>query len=193
MPGLQSPNAYPRTIDNGAGERLTFTRRTHGEAAERLELETVVAPNAGPLMHVHYLQTEALTVVQGRIGYQRPGEPPSFAGPGDTVVFGPGEPHKFWNAGSDELRCTGYVEPPCNAEYLLSAVFESQRRRGGKQPHPLDAAFLVRRYSDEFGLVEIPGAVQRLVFPLMIAVGTLVGRYRKYAAAPPPVQRVRGS
>jgi quercetin dioxygenase-like cupin family protein len=40
-------------------------------------------------MHVHNYQEEALTVQQGRIGYQRPGGPPRFAGPGETVVFEP--------------------------------------------------------------------------------------------------------
>ena len=38
-------------------------------------------------MHVHYCQDEALTVRTGRIGYQRLGEAPQFAGPGETVVF----------------------------------------------------------------------------------------------------------
>ena len=185
--------SYPHVIDNGAGERLSFTRRGAGPAGERLEIETVVAPGAGPIMHVHHHQTEALTVVEGRIGYQRLGQPAAFAGPGETIVFAPGEAHKFWNAGPDALRCSGYIEPPENAEYLLSAVFDSQRQSGGKQPHPLDAAFLARRYRNEFGLVEIPGAVQRFVFPLMIALGRLIGRYHKYADAPPPVQRVRGS
>ena len=90
---------YPHTIDNGAGERLTFLRRVPGSAGDRLEVENVVKPGAGPPMHVHYYQEEALTVQQGRIGYQRPGEPPQFAGPGESVAFKAGEPHRFWNAG----------------------------------------------------------------------------------------------
>ena len=35
---------YPHTIDNGAGERLTFLRRVPGVAGDRLEVENVVAP-----------------------------------------------------------------------------------------------------------------------------------------------------
>ncbi|MGZ8379900.1 MAG: cupin domain-containing protein, partial [Gemmatirosa sp.] len=64
---------YPHTIDNGAGERLTFLRRVPGVRGDRLEGENVVAPGAGPPMHVHYWQEEALTVQRGRIGYQRLG------------------------------------------------------------------------------------------------------------------------
>ncbi|MGE0451341.1 MAG: cupin domain-containing protein [Vicinamibacterales bacterium] len=181
---------YPHTIDNGAGERLTFLRRVpdamHGE---RLEIENRVAPGQGPPMHVHHWQEEALTVRAGRIGYQRQGGPPHFASVGETVVFPAGDAHRFWNAGEDDLECTGYVRPPDNVEFFLEALFESTRRNGGTRPHPLDAAFLVTRYRSEFAILEIPALVQRLFFPVLVAVGSALGRYRRYADAPPPVGR----
>jgi uncharacterized cupin superfamily protein len=180
---------YPHTIENGAGgERLTFLRRVPGTTGDRLEVENVVEPGAGPVMHVHHQQEEALTVVQGRIGYQRPGEPAEFGGPGETVAFRAGEAHKFWNAGEEILRCTGYIEPADNVEYFLGAIFESQRRSGGSRPNLFDAAFLARRYRGEFGMVEIPAPVQRFVFPVLVAIGRLAGRYEKYADAPEPVR-----
>src|SRR3712207_1277324 len=115
--------AYPYTIDNGAGgERLTFFRRVPGAKGDRLEVENVVEPGAGPIMHVHYHQEEALTVVQGRIGYQRLEEPARFAGRGETVAFQAGQAHRFWNAGEEELRCTGYIEPADNIEYFLGEI-----------------------------------------------------------------------
>ena len=180
---------YPHIIDNGAGERITFLRRVPGVAGDRLEVENVVGPGAGPPMHVHHYQEEALTVQQGRIGYQRPGEPPQLAGPGETVTFRAGEPHRFWNAGEDDLRCTGYIEPADNVEYFLAALYDSTRRNGGTRPDPFDAAFLVTRYRSEFAMAEIPAFVQRFVFPLQVAVGRLLGRYRRYADAPEPVRR----
>ena len=180
---------YPHTIDDGAGERITFLRRVPGPAGDRLEVESVTAPGAGPPMHVHHHQTESLTVRQGRIGYQRPGEPPRFAGPGETVTFQAGDAHRFWNAGEEELHCTGYVEPADNVEYFLGELFASTRRRGGRRPDPFEAAFLARRYQGEFTLVEVPAAVRRIVFPVQVAVGTLLGRYRRYADAPAPVVR----
>lgn len=186
--------SYPHTIDNGAGERLTFLRRVpaaRGGGAERLEVENVVLPGAGPPMHVHHMQTEALTVVEGRIGYQRPGTPPQFAGPGETVAFHAGDAHRFWNAGTTELRCKGYIEPSDNIEYFLGALFDSTRAGGRGRPHPLDAAFLVRRYRSEFALVAVPALVQRLVFPLLVAAGRLLGRYARYADAPEPIARER--
>jgi len=181
--------SYPHTIDDGAGERLTFLRRVAGQSGDRLEVQNVVAPGAGPIMHVHHYQAEALTVQQGRIGYQRLGEPPQFAGPGESVVFKPGEVHKFWNAGHDDFVGTGYIEPADSIEYFLGAIFESRKQSGGLRPNPLDVAFLARRYRSEFGMAAIPAAVQRLVFPVLVALGTLLGRYGKYADAPEPVYR----
>ncbi|MGZ8493422.1 MAG: cupin domain-containing protein [Gemmatirosa sp.] len=180
---------YPHTIDNGAGERLTFLRRVPGVRGDRLEGENVVAPGAGPPMHVHYWQEEALTVQRGRIGYQRLGEPERFAGPGETVTFKAGEVHRFWNAGQDDLHCTAYVEPADNIEYFLEQLFDSARRNGGARPHPLDAAYLVRRYRSEFALKAIPALAQRLVFPVLVLLGALLGRHARYADAPEPVRR----
>lgn len=180
---------YPHTIENGAGEHLTFLRRVPGPAGDRLEVENVVAPGSGPPMHVHHLQAEALTVTQGRLGYQRPGERVQFAEAGDTVTFAPGEAHRFWNAGETDLTCTGSIEPAGNIEYFLGAIYASQRRSGSARPGLFDAAYLTRRYRTEFAMTEIPAPVQRLVFPVLVAIGRLLGRYDRYADAPEPVGR----
>ncbi len=183
------PYTYPHTIENGAGERITFLRRVPGPTGDRLEGENVVRPGAGPPMHVHYQQEEVFTVRAGRMGYHRAGEPERFAGPGETVAFRPGEPHRFWNAGEDDLRCTGHIDPADSVEYILTAVFESVRRNGGAGPSLFDIAYLSRRYRSEYGVSEVPVAVQRVAFPLLVAVGTMLGRYRKYADAPEPLRR----
>ena len=180
---------YPHTIDNGAGERITFVRRIPTERGERLEVENVVGPGAGPPMHIHYYQDEALTVKQGRIGYQCAGQPAQFAGVGETVTFKAGEAHRFWNAGDDDLLCTGYIEPPDNVEYFLAAFYDSVKRHGRERPDPFDAAFLMRRYRSEFAMTEIPAAVRRFVLPIQVAIGSVLGRYRKYADAPEAIRR----
>ena len=182
---------YPHTIDNGLGERLTFLRRVSTPQGEVLEVENSVQPGGGPPMHVHHHQEESLTVVQGRIGYQRPGEEPRYAGAGETVTFAPGEVHRFWNAGEGELRCTGNIRPPDSLEYFLREIYASQKRSGSMRPDPFDAAYLSWRYRDEFAMHEIPRFVQRFVFPVQVLIGRLLGKYRKYADAPEPVRRSR--
>ena len=183
--------SYPHTIDNGHGERLTFLRRVRTPEGEVLEVENRVQPGSGPPMHVHHHQEEALTVRSGRLGYQRKGEEPQYAGAGETVIFHPGEWHRFWNAGTDELACTGYVKPPDNIEYFLRGIYEAQKKGGGTRPDAFEAAYLMSRYRSEFGMDDIPGFVVRFVFPVQVLIGHLLGRYRKFADAPPSVQPIR--
>jgi len=177
----------PMTIENGAGEHLTFLRRVPGSTGERLEGDARVAPGAGPPMHVHFLQDECFTVVRGRIGVQRAGHPPEFAGAGATVLFPAGEPHRFWNAGEDELYCSAWIEPAGNAAFFLGALFASQRANGGRRPSPFDIAWLCRRYRAEYAILAIPRPVQVVLFPLLVALGHLLGRYARYADAPAPL------
>ena len=87
-------HGYPRTIDNGAGERLTWVGVRRGDdGREYLYMKGEVNPGAGPPLHVHKLQTETITVDEGRIGYIVDGGPEQFAGPGETATFKPGEGH----------------------------------------------------------------------------------------------------
>jgi quercetin dioxygenase-like cupin family protein len=180
--------SYPHTIENGGGELLTFLGvRTDADGRELLEVENEVQPGSGPPMHAHHLQEESLTVQEGRIGYRLSGGSDRFAGPGETVTFAPGQMHRFWNAGDATLRCSGYVTPPGNLEYILTEVFASMRRGRGR-PNPFDAAYLIGRYRAELAQGDIPAPVRVIVFPILRAVGRLLGRDRRYADAPEPMR-----
>ncbi len=180
--------AYPYTIDNGMGEKLTFigiSRRADGEYAEA---EGLAQPGSGPPMHVHHVQDEAVQVISGRLGYQVLGREPQFAGPGELVVWPAGTAHKWWNAGETELRTTGWCKPPDNIEFFLGALFASVKEHGGR-PNLFDAAFLLTRYRREFDMLELPTVVRRVVMPIVYVVGLATGKYRKYASAPKPITR----
>ncbi len=185
-----SMTSYPHAIDNGAGERLTFTGRVLENGIEKVVGDARVQPGAGPPMHLHHQQEEGFSVVRGRIGVRRPGQEPMFAGPGETVVFAAGEAHAFWNAGDDELYCSAWIAPPGNAEFFLGALFASQVANGGSRPHMLDVAYLTRRYRSEYSMSVIPMPVQQIVFPVLVAIGHMIGRYAKYANAPEPLPPV---
>jgi quercetin dioxygenase-like cupin family protein len=182
-------SSYPRTIDNGGGEKLTFVAVRSDERGEYLEATNSVEPGSGPPMHVHRLQEESLTVERGKMGWQRQGEEEQLAGVGETVTFAPGEMHRFWNAGDDELVCTGTVRPPDNVEYFLTQLYASTRANGGKRPGLFAAAFLLSRYRTEFGIADIPAPVQRFVFPVVVRIGQALGRGKRFAGAPEPVRR----
>jgi mannose-6-phosphate isomerase-like protein (cupin superfamily) len=178
---------YPYTVDNGLGETLTFLGIARDADGERMEIEGTARPGAGPPMHVHYLQDEVVRVVRGRFGYQVLGGPPLFAGPGESVVWPAGTPHKWWNAGEDELHATGWCRPPGNIEFYLSTLFTSAKAHGGR-PGLFDTAFLARRYRMEFALLEMPAFVTRIVLPVVYALGMMLGTYRTFADAPAPME-----
>jgi mannose-6-phosphate isomerase-like protein (cupin superfamily) len=184
---------YPYTIENGAGERLTFTGLIPGPNGVRIEADGVAQRGAGPPMHVHYLQEEAVRVVSGRMGYQVLGKPEQFVGPGESVVWPAGTAHRSWNAGESELRMTGWCAPADNVEFFLGTLFASVKANGGRRPGIFDAAFLMSRYRAEYAMLDLPIVVRRFMLPLVYAVGLALGRYAKYADAPPPItSRRRG-
>ena len=180
---------YPYTIDNGRGEQLTFTGVTRGPDGDRAEADGIAQPGAGPPMHVHYLQDEAARVVSGRLGYQILGEDEKFAEAGELVVWPAGTPHRWWNAGTTELRVTGWCRPPDNTEFFLGALFASAKQNGGR-PAPFDAAFLLMRYRSEFAMLELPAFVRLVVMPALYFAGRLLGKYEKYKDAPAPKRAV---
>lgn len=178
---------HPHTIENGAGERLIYKRQVKDETGEWLDWENEVQPNCGPPMHTHFKQEEGLTVVEGRMGALVPGQAPKFYEAGDEVVFPAGVPHKFWNAGDGPLRCRGYVRPAHNFEYFLTGIYNSMNANGGKQPGAFDAAYLLDRYRSEFDMLDIPGFVKKVIFPMALFVGKLQGKQRKFDGAPEPL------
>ncbi|MDQ3241191.1 MAG: cupin domain-containing protein [Actinomycetota bacterium] len=182
---------HPHTIDDGAGERITFVGIRRDERGEYLEVRNSVAPGAGPPMHVHHLQEEGLTVERGTMGFRNLGEEERGAQRGESAIFAPGVGHRFWNAGDEELVCNGYPQPPNNLEYFLTELYASTQRNGGKRPGLFDGAYLSTRYRSEFAMLEIPRPVRRLLFPLIVAAGRALGRHRRFADAPEPVRRSR--
>ena len=178
--------SFPHSIENITGERLTFLRSIVRDGVEYVETEAEVQPNAGPPMHVHFKQDEAMTVVSGKIGYQELKGEKKYAGPGETVLFKYGVPHKFWNAGNEPLHLIGYVSPANNIVYFLSQVYKSMNENGGR-PGIYDSAYLLSRYKTEFKMLEIPTFVQKVMFPVVLFFGNLRGKKKKFIDAPDPM------
>src|SRR5437764_11027455 len=89
------------------GERMTFLETSQDTGGEHVLIELRAEPDAVVAAgHVHPAQVERFEIVAGRIGLKVDGK--RFeAGPGETVVVEPGQTHRWWNAGTDELvfRC----------------------------------------------------------------------------------------
>jgi quercetin dioxygenase-like cupin family protein len=178
----------PHSITNPSGETLTFYELIQEKDGERLIGENFVLPKSGPPMHVHWLQDEGFTVLKGKIGYQIQGQPEQFATEGESVVFKRGEPHRFWNAGDEVLHCKGWVQPANTFMFFITGVFNAQNKTASAQPELFDAAYLLTRYKSEYDMLEIPVPVKKIVFPVVYAIGKLLGKYKHFKDAPEAVK-----
>jgi quercetin dioxygenase-like cupin family protein len=180
---------YPHTIENCLGEKLIFHELQKEPDGDRLIGENYVAPGNGPVMHTHWLQDESLTVLKGKIGYQVQGQPEQFADEGETVFFKRGVPHRFWNAGQEVLHCKAWVKPANTFAFFITSIFAAQNKSGKAQPEMFDAAYLLKRYSAEYDMTEIPPFVKKVVIPFTYYTGRILGKYKHFKDAPEPVKR----
>lgn len=175
---------FPHTIENCIGEKITFESAELLPTGERVIVDSYCKPGSGPAMHTHFKQEEELTVVSGKMGYQILGHEPSFAMPGETVLFKRGTPHKFWAEGNETLHCRGWVQPANTIVYFLSAVYAAQNKSGKGEPEPFDGAYLLTKYSAEYDMPEIPLFVKKVIFPATVFIGRLLGKYRHFKDSP---------
>lgn len=179
---------FPHTIENCIGEKITFQSLEPSSEGDKLNLESFCKPKAGPAMHTHFLQEESLTVISGKLAYQIPGKEVKYAAAGETVLFKRGTPHKFWAEGDEPLHCKGWIQPANSIVYFLSAVYAAQNKSGKAEPEPFDAAFLLTKYATEYDMPEIPIFVKKVLFPVTVFIGKLLGKYKHFEDAPAPLK-----
>ena len=179
---------YPHVIENCVGEKLIFRELQKEADGDRLLVENYVTSGHGPVMHTHWLQDESLTVIKGKIGYQVQGRSAQYATEGETVLFKRGVPHRFWNAGEQILHCKGWIKPANTIVFFLSSIYAAQNKSGKAQPEQFDGAYLIKHYSAEYDLPEIPGFVKKIIIPITYYTGKILGKYKHFKDAPEPVK-----
>jgi quercetin dioxygenase-like cupin family protein len=175
------------TLENPiTGERLVFIATAAETGGECTMFETYVRPNgfvAAP--HVHPYQTELFQIRSGRIGVKL-GRETIEAGAGEVVTIHPGEPHRFWNAGDDELHFRATVTPALEFESLLETMFtlaaDGKTNNKGR-PNPFRLAVIARAHFEVVRLPVIPHAVQRIALRLGAPLGRAMGYRPTYAPA----------
>lgn len=182
------PYQLPHTITNPFGEELTFSSIELEGGEKKMIVENRVEPNAGPPFHVHFKQDESLTVTKGKLGYQIQGEEERFLSEGESVTFRRGQMHRFWNAGETMLKCTGWVKPANTVDYFLTALYNSITKANKPEGDPFDSAFLITRYKSEYDVAAIPSFVKKVIMPITVIIGRLLGKYDHFKDAPEPIK-----
>lgn len=179
----------PHTIESGLGEKIIFKEIITEPDGDKVIIEGHCKPGRGPAMHVHYRQDEAMTIVQGKMACQVAGQEPLYLGPGETATFLRNTPHRFWNAGEDDLIMHSWVKPANSIIFFLTALYAAQKKSGTGRPEAFDAAYLMVKYRDEYSLPELPPFVRNVVMPVTYNIGRALGKYRKFRGAPEPLKK----
>ena len=89
-----------------------------------------------------------------------------------------GIPHRWWNEGDAPLVFVGRARPVVDLDRYLQAVFEVMNASPPNRPSLFYLAHLSLRHRRTQAVLLMPRVVQAVLFPLAVALGTLLGRYR---------------
>jgi mannose-6-phosphate isomerase-like protein (cupin superfamily) len=171
-------------LENPAsGEALTVHSSTGETNGEFLSGEMKLAPHAaGPPEHVHPKIEERFRVTSGILHVKVNGVE-RVVTENEEVAVPPGTPHQFWNPGDGEVRFEAEARPALRLEAFLETAFglarDGKTDRNGK-PGLLQAAVLMREYSDELHLASPPLPVQKVMFGILAPIGRLLGYKAHY-------------
>jgi len=131
----------------------------------------------GPLLHVHFHQREEFVVKAGSLGVQI-GNEKSIVPTGGVRLFPTGVAHTWWNAGDDLLELSGRATPAGDLDRYLQAAFVVLNSSPSGRPSVFYIAHVLWRHRHTQGLVSPPRCIQVIVFPLILLVGRILGKYR---------------
>lgn len=177
MPAEERSVAALRLVNRHTGEVLVMRRRREGDATI-LELSGTLPPRrSGPPLHLHRVEDEEGRVTAGTLSVECAGRRLE-AGVGEQVTLPRGVPHRWWNAGEVPLAFEGSVRPVVDLDRYLQAIFEVMNAGEADRPSLFYLAHVAQRHRQTQAVLVMPRALQAVLFPLAIALGTLLGRYR---------------
>jgi quercetin dioxygenase-like cupin family protein len=160
------------------GEILRMRRVRDADGQTFLAIEGSLPPRmSGPPLHVHFLQREEIVVKAGSVGAQI-GKEKIVVRAGGNGVFPAGLVHKWWNAGEDILEMSGRAVPALDLDRYLQAVFAVLNADPSGRPSIFYLAHVFWRHRRTQAVKVPPLPVQRIVFPLILALGHILGKYR---------------
>jgi mannose-6-phosphate isomerase-like protein (cupin superfamily) len=166
-----------RLENRHTGEVLEIRReRLNGELVFGLR-GTLPAQCEGPPLHIHHLEDEDGVIVAGALSAEVAGQR-LIVGRGQTVRLPRGVPHRWWNDGDELLIFEGYTRPAVDLDRYLQAVFEVVNAGAPKRPSLFYIAHLARRHRRTQSVLLMPAPIQTVLFGVLVALGTLLGRYR---------------
>jgi mannose-6-phosphate isomerase-like protein (cupin superfamily) len=166
-----------RLENKHTGEVLEVSRfRENGVECVRL-VGSLPARSEGPPMHVHFVEDEYGTVRKGVLFAIVDGKQLE-ARAGESVHLPRGLPHRWWNGCDERLEFDGAARPAVDIDKFLQAAFEIANASPPDRPSLFYMAHLALRHRRTQQTLLVPPGVQAALFRVVVAFGTVLGKYR---------------
>jgi quercetin dioxygenase-like cupin family protein len=168
------------------GQKIRFLQTAKDSDGQLLEMEATFSPySQEPKSHYHPIQEEDFKVVTGKLNVKLNGELIVLKA-GDTLHISKNEVHAMWNEAKEKAVVNWKVRPALETEYLLETTMglatDGKTDKDG-MPNILQAAIMIKRFSNVFRLSKPSFLVQSIVFTLLEPIALLIGYkavYPKY-------------
>ncbi|MFC4406734.1 cupin domain-containing protein [Haloarchaeobius iranensis] len=192
---MTDDSATPAVDAPRSGKRVRYlatAEETDGEYA-RFEMWLAPPPDShGPMRHVHPEQDEYLEVRAGTLGVWHDGTE-RLVGPGESATVPAGDPHRFWNAGDDELHLVGEVRPALDTELFMYVTYGLGRdyatTPSGMPLNPLRLAPVIDEFDDLLYLSHLPTWLQRAGVRVLAPAARRLGYGHEYPEYVPAERR----
>jgi hypothetical protein len=166
-----------RLENRRTGETIRMRRERGPSGQVILIVEgSLPAASAGPPAHVHFQEREEVQVRAGTVG-ARIGEQTVVLQTGGEAVFPAGTVHSWWNAGDGLLELRGRVFPAGDLDRFLQALFAVLNAGDSGRPSIFYLAHVLWRHRRTQRILKPPVAIQQILFPVVLLVGRILGKY----------------
>ena len=174
---IETQHGWLTLHNRHTGERLQL-RRVLRDGEMCLEVEATLPPNQdGPPLHIHFKEHEEGTVIAGTLAAVVDGVQVRIE-QGGLARLPMGSAHRWWNGGTETLRFDGVVRPVIDLDRYLSAAFDVMNSGPPRRPPLFYIAHVAWRHRKTQTVLIAPRWIQAVLFPTIVLIGTLLGRYR---------------
>jgi quercetin dioxygenase-like cupin family protein len=160
------------------GETLRIRRERDASGQIILIVVGSLPPGThGPPPHIHLQEREEGVVQAGTLG-ARIGDDTLVVQTGGSAAFPAGVVHSWWNSGVTLLEFNGRVIPAVDLDQFLQALFAVLNAGTTNRPSIFYLAHVLWRHRHTQAIVKPPLAIQRILFPVVLLIGRLLGKYK---------------
>lgn len=160
------------------GEWLDLRRTRSTSGTEELRMTgSLLGHREGPPLHLHFQEDELVEVVSGTASVQVDGQRLVLTA-GESVRFPRGKVHTWWNDGDEEVVIRGVTTPVVDLDRYLQAVFEVLAAGPPDRPPLFYMAHVMHRHRKTQFTPFMPRALQQVLLPILVLLGTVLGKYR---------------